>query len=849
MVKYRTFYAFMALALMGGALAAPESAVPGTLAPADTATREAARRRAATKDALSLVSQAREAYRAKRYTDAVEHYRNALSVLPEGAAAQKLRTFICESLSDALIARAIDYRSVGRREEAAEFLREAVKLAPENARAKKELIYTQDPVRTNPALTPAHVGAVEEVNRLLSLAQGYMQLGKYDDAVRSYEAVLEYDEYNVAARRGIEQAQRARARYYAAAHDERRAEMLAEVGKTWEDAMNHSTEPLVMGDSTSAAAQDESSVAGTEEAAHAEAVKQMMVSGYTLEDNTLDEAIDVLRNCVKRLESSGTNRRLDVRANFGQQGSPERNEVMARRASIHLDNVSVKDLLDEVSRLYDVSYYYVPQGVEFSFSGKDYGRLMDRVFNVPAHFFDKSSSGGEDDEEDAFADSGRVSVKRDNPVKVLTDMGVNFPEGANAIYRASERRLRVRNTAQNLQKIEELLNAPPPNQWVVVFNVMTVETSDTELRDLGFDWLFSTHVGGDLFSSGGVSQAVSGIAGIPTISASSPRGGQQQGNAVTSGLRSLRQISGTQGLSRLIEEGSVENYAASISSGNSSPDIFGVRGVWSAIDLTVMMRGLAQNKGADTLQNERLIFTPGSDEQVSIVNVREMFYPEAYEPPQVPNNGGGRWNRNWDDDDDDDDDDNDNVNGPSSTVVAGAHPTDFVRFGYSEEGAGGIGGIIQIHKAEPTADAQGVNLALTTTINEFEGFIDWGTPIYSAMTTSGGSITMADRINRVKVAENHIYQPVFKRRMVNTNLVVANGGVLVIGGMLEARHVRYEDKVPVLGDLPLVGRLFRSEGEEKERRALLIFAKVDVVDPTGRSVNGSEIDTASDTPM
>lgn len=848
MLKSRSTFALMALMVMGSALAAPDSDALGALAPADTPAQETARRRAATKDALALVSQARDAYQAKRYTEAVEHYRNALSVLPKAPATQKLQTFICESLSDALIARAIDYRSVGRTEEAVAFLREAVKLAPDNARAKTELIYTQDPVRTNPALSPSHVGDVEEVSRLLSLAYGYLELGKYDEAIKTFEAVAQYDEYNVAARRGMEQAQRMRARSYNAAHDVRRAEMLAEVGQTWEVAMNHSSEPAALA-GTEGAGEEQGTVAGEEETAHAEALQQMQVSGFALEDNTIDEAIEVLRNFIKRYERAGS-RRMDVRSNFGAQDSPERREVMARRASIQLDGVSMKDLLDEVSRLYDVAYYYVPYGVEFSYSGKDYGRLMDRVFTVPAHFFDKSDSEDEDAEEDVFASSSRVSVKRANPVKVLSDMGVNFPEGANAIYRASDRRLRVRNTVQNLEKIEQLLNAPPPNQWVIVFNVMTVETSDVELKDLGFDWLFNMHLDGDLYTGGGVSQAVSGIAGMPSISTAAGSAAGPQGNAVTSGLRSIRQISGTQGLTRLIEEGSVDNYATSISRGGTTPNIFGIRGVWSALDLTVMMRGLAQNKGTDSLQNERLIFTPGSDEQVSIVNVREMFYPEAYDPPQIPNNRSRNTNyNNWDDDDDDDDDLNNNGSGPSTSIIAGSHPTDFVRFGYSEEGAGGIGGIIQIHKAEPTPDGQSVNLALTTTVNDFEGFVDWGTPIYAGMSTTGGSISAVDRIRRVMLSENHIYQPVFKRRMVNTTLSVANGGVLVIGGMLESRLVRYEDKVPVLGDLPLVGRLFRSEGEEKERRALLIFAKVDIVDPTGRSVNGSEIETSPDAPM
>ena len=69
---------------------------------------------------------------------------------------------------------------------------------------------------------------------------------------------------------------------------------------------------------------------------------------------------------------------------------------------------------------------------------------------------------------------------------------------------------------------------------------------------------------------------------------------------------------------------------------------------------------------------------------------------------------------------------------------------------------------------------------------------------------------------------------------------VGSGSVVVIGGLKEYRSVRYEDKLPVLGDLPMVGRLFRSEGEEKIRKAFLMFVKVDVVDPTGRNVGTGE---------
>ncbi len=54
-----------------------------------------------------------------------------------------------------------------------------------------------------------------------------------------------------------------------------------------------------------------------------------------------------------------------------------------------------------------------------------------------------------------------------------------------------------------------------------------------------------------------------------------------------------------------------------------------------------------------------------------------------------------------------------------------------------------------------------------------------------------------------------------------------------MGGMItEARH-SVDDKVPILGDIPLLGRLFRSRYEQSEKRNLLIFVTARLVDPSG----------------
>jgi general secretion pathway protein D len=46
---------------------------------------------------------------------------------------------------------------------------------------------------------------------------------------------------------------------------------------------------------------------------------------------------------------------------------------------------------------------------------------------------------------------------------------------------------------------------------------------------------------------------------------------------------------------------------------------------------------------------------------------------------------------------------------------------------------------------------------------------------------------------------------------------------------------KVEDKVPILGDIPLLGRAFRSKGESSQKRNLLIFVTATLVDPGGAS--------------
>jgi type II secretory pathway component GspD/PulD (secretin)/beta-lactamase regulating signal transducer with metallopeptidase domain len=76
-------------------------------------------------------------------------------------------------------------------------------------------------------------------------------------------------------------------------------------------------------------------------------------------------------------------------------------------------------------------------------------------------------------------------------------------------------------------------------------------------------------------------------------------------------------------------------------------------------------------------------------------------------------------------------------------------------------------------------------------------------------------------------------------QMAATNNVY-DGQTLVLGGLVSEQITAFKDKVPVLGDLPLVGRLFRSESKNAQKRNLLIFITPTIIDPAGNRVHSDD---------
>ena len=131
-----------------------------------------------------------------------------------------------------------------------------------------------------------------------------------------------------------------------------------------------------------------------------------------------------------------------------------------------------------------------------------------------------------------------------------------------------------------------------------------------------------------------------------------------------------------------------------------------------------------------------------------------------------------------------------------------------------------IGVILDIPSTQIT-DSVLVELELKPVIREFEGFVEYG----------GSSVAIAG--DTTVSVPSGFYFPVFSERKVNTKVSIYDGATVVLGGLTREEVRTIEEKIPVLGDIPLVGRLFRSSGRSTNKRNLMIFVTANILTQGG----------------
>ena len=799
-----------------------------------SAEREVARREFNVTSAKKALDDGDKAMDAKTYDIAVVDYKSACDLLPEAPATHDLRARAVDSFSEASVKLAEQRIVEGRFEDA----RATVKLVldekynPTYKPALRILSNLEDPDYYNKTVGPKFYASVEEVKKYFVEADGFYQSGRYNLAYKRCEQILNIDPYNIAARKMEEKIDLAKDRYEDQSYNNTRAHMTWQLDHEWDRPVRKYQGHDVVRIDTGV-----TNVRNTEYIQNK--LNHIIIPKIEFRDATVREAVDFLKQKSHDLDTQepdparrGVNIVLKLETTPGLSVSPAAPAAAApavpglpldanaaapvtaaahpiapseARITLSLTNIPLSEALRYITNLAGLKVKIDPYAVTIVPLSEPTDTLITKEYKVPPSFLTNAPSASGPTGLNApaaragggnAAGTGPQLAVRLGAKDVLIAAGVEFPPGASANYIASSSRLIVRNTEANLDLVDqvvEALNTSVPIQ--VSIETKFVEIEQTNFKELSFDYLFSTFLKNASITGGNSTPTNT----FPILNTLNTAVGQDQ---VTTGLRSGSQAITGDAIDTLLAGGSTV--------GTASPATFAAAGILGNFQMQAVVRALNQKKGVDLLSAPSV--TTKSGQRAVIEIIREFRYPTEFTPPVVPQSL--------------------NLSGGALPVITPTTPTAF------ETRNTGV-----TLEVEPVVgpDGQTIDLNLVPQVVEFEGFVNYGSPIYGSLQATqinafGVSIPVGAP-TQVLLTANTINQPIFSTRKVTTSVSVWDGQTVVIGGLMREDVQKVEDKVPGLGDIPLLGRFFRSSVDQHIKTNLIMFVTAHLMNPAGENVH------------
>jgi general secretion pathway protein D len=362
--------------------------------------------------------------------------------------------------------------------------------------------------------------------------------------------------------------------------------------------------------------------------------------------------------------------------------------------------------------------------------------------------------------------------------------GVSFDNVAGAAVAFDGSQLIVTQTPRNLERVRNILNHYRDLRQVEI-EAKFMEVQEGALEELGVQWSIATQAG---------------RTGSPSRSAYNTGGGITRNLAEAfRNATTTQQISisgGGQPEGGLNLPAAAPTIPGGVLVGAGTGPLAAINSVIGEFDVNAIVRALAQKSGTELLSAPKLTVLSGN--QATITVAQELRYPQSYGQIQsqvgTGSNSGG---------------------GSAGVSITSGTPQEFATRNVGVE-----------LKVLPTVeeDNYSISLDLNPKVTEFEGFVEYGGP--SIAISGGTTVTVPPGF----------YQPIFAVREMTTKVTIWDGATLVMGGLTREEVKKVNDKVPVLGSLPLIGRLFRSKGESSQKRNLLIFVTANLVNPGGAPI-------------
>ena len=279
----------------------------------------------------------------------------------------------------------------------------------------------------------------------------------------------------------------------------------------------------------------------------------------------------------------------------------------------------------------------------------------------------------------------------------------------------------------------------------------------------------------------------------------------------------------------------------------------------------MILHMLSQRSDTDLLSAPKVVTKSGENAVIKVVT--EYIYPQDYDvqlQSSTSSGGGG----------------GSSGSGSSSAILAVVEPQNFtmrevgvildVTPTYSEQNGGTID--LELKPSvvdEPTWKNYGMKIPFTGNpsnggLLDPSGLFNWipgateklGKAVGSLIDAQADSVAQAymdGAISSMNPSTITYYdapmeQPFFPVRSIDSKVSITPGATVVMGGLITEQRKAMDDKIPFLGDLPYLGRLFRSHAERTVKKNLLIFVTGRLITPAGRelSVNQESTETEAE---
>jgi len=649
----------------------------------------------------------------------------------------------------------------------------------------------------NPALTTKFFDRLSSVRAGLEEAQALRETGQLQKAEQRYEDVLEVDPFNQVATEGIKKIYEERALVAEKARDLSNLERRREVREAWNNIYPKSS-----------ASTGGIEIAGAMTASPSYALEKKMQRTVIPQVDFAGADLETIRRALISLSRTYDPDAAKAGVNF----VVSTDVANPQPVTLRLMQTSLAEVVRYISQIAGVKARITDIGVTFGPLVEKRPELNSQNFTVSPSFFkgdDGKEAGTTSGLRGGTATSGDQAAGSDamsgqNEQKKLMALGVNFPPGSYAVYNQKTSQLKVVNNQEMLDLIGQLISAAEEQTLLIQVGVRLVEINQSDLDTI----TVNSTLGG------------SGINLLSPVPAGLETGGNGQTPAASTQRGVNAQLNQIQGVGLLpnntlqsfLQSGVLAGTNQTSSYSLNTMDLGGT--ILNGMQFRTLIQAVSQKNSANVLANPSIILKRG---QKGVIEVTQEFkYVKEYSDPQssIRTINSTSTNQTV----------NNNLQGvPGPETVIGSFPStisDPVPIGVKM----GV-------KPDVTGDNSRVLLELEPSFVDFEGFINYGTQINSAYTQTYFNTA-------VTILTNNIQQPVFIRRDLTLPAVeVSDGYTLLLGGLLREDIQKIDEKVPIIGDIPIFGRAFQGKTEQAIKKNTLIFVTPRILDVSGQPLN------------